>query len=99
MLKRVWKILPLLFFCQIAVGQSMAPAVKIVDAPIKDTLNRVINDCRSSAKLYIIDGVAVLPDITREDGDCWASGNFERTDIERLPTNNINYILGFFPRH
>jgi hypothetical protein len=31
--------------------------------------------------------------------NCWSSGVFNRGDINNLPTNNINYILDFFPRH
>ncbi len=101
MFKLVWKILPLLFLCQITIGQSAGlPPVKIVDTTPKDTLNRVIHDGCSSAKLYIIDGIVgpcVYTGYT--DNDCWASGNFERTDIERLPTNDIHYIQTFFPLH
>ena len=29
----------------------------------------------------------------------WKSGVFDSTDLNRLPTTDINYLLGFFPRH
>lgn len=32
-------------------------------------------------------------------GGCWSSGNFNRGDLNSLPTNDLNYVLGFFPKH
>jgi len=71
--------------------------ITMIDSRDKENLHC----CHLSTASYIINGI-VGPCVYNLDEpyyNCWSSGNFYRGDISNLPTTDINYILGFFPRH
>lgn len=80
----------------IKVSEDSVPSVKIAMQKTNELI--VYFPCK-----YVPDKpkdkcvVSNAPGTFAVAGSCWASGNFDRVDISRLPSNDISYVQDFFP--
>ncbi len=99
------------FVKNIHVSKDSVSHIEISMTPIMDTARQMLTNSINEymkcddwlASHYYMPGIPVhctgmrVHFIEEDLGRCWSTGVFYKGDIARLPSNDIGYVLDFFP--